>query len=607
MSSEEVRNKFLKFFEERGHSIIPSVSLVPEGDPTTLLTGSGMQPLIPYLLGEEHPLGKRLVDSQKCFRAEDIEEVGDNRHTTFFEMLGNWSLGDYFKKEQIPWFFEFLTDTIGLDPQRFYVTVFSGDEKNGIPSDEESVEIWQKLFADKGIDGKAVKLLTNKKAAEEGMQGGRIFYYDAHKNWWSRKGAPEDMPPGELGGPDSEVFYEFADVEHDTKFGKQCHPNCECGKFLEIGNSVFMEYKKGDDGRFEKLTQKNVDFGGGLERITAVSGGTSDVFQTDLFRPIMDKVGELKPSLDIHVKRVFADHLRGASFLRRVIAYQVKYDIGPGLFNAVVPIISEKFKKIYPEIKDVSKITAVMEEEGSKFRAAINRGLKELKRYDKLTPAEAFHLYESYGLPFELVQEFAPEGKADHLRQEDFDEEFEKHKEISRSGVGKKFGGHGLILDTGELRAGDEEEVKKATRLHTATHLLQAALREVLGDEIKQKGSDITAERTRFDFSFPRKLTGEEIKKVEDVVNDVVKKDMSFKRIEMSFEEAKKSGALYVEGAHYPEIVSVYFAGEDPDSAFSKEICGGPHVEHTGEIGKFVIKKEQSVSAGVRRIRADVE
>jgi len=627
MTSEEIRSKYLEFFKERGHVVIPSSALLPKDDPTTLLTGSGMQPLIPYLMGKEHEKGKRLVDSQKCFRAEDIEEVGDNRHTTFFEMLGNWSLGDYFKKEQLPWFFEFLTEVVGIDPKRLYVTVFAGDDKTNISRDDESVEIWKKLFSDKGIDADAVELLNNKNAAEKGMQNGRVFYYDADKNWWSRKGRPEDMPAGEIGGPDSEVFYEFTGVKHDENFGKNCHPNCDCGRFLEIGNSVFMEYIKNEDGTFSPLPQKNVDFGGGLERITAASIDKNDVFATDLFVPIMEKVESLKPGLNDSVKRVFADHLRGATFLiadgvlpsnkeegyilrrilRRVIAYQIAHDVHPDLFIEVIPLISNKFKDIYPEVSNSEEIVAVMETEKQKFKTALNKGLNELSKYQNLAAADAFHLYESYGLPFELTKEFAPKGSADGLNKKDFEKELDKHREMSRAGAGKKFGGHGLILDTGELKAGNEEELKRVTRLHTATHLMQAALREVLGDDARQRGSDITVDRTRFDFTFPRKVTREELDRVEARVNEIVKEGVPFQMVEMSLYDAKKAGALYVEGARYPEKVKVYYSGDSLESAFSKEICGGPHVTNTNEVGTFKIGKEESVSAGVRRVRGSVE
>jgi len=387
-----------------------------------------------------------------------------------------------------------------------------------------------------------------------------------------------------------------------------------------------MEYIKEEDGNFKPLPQKNVDFGGGLERITAASEDRSDVFETDLFQPIIEKVEELSPGLDETIKRVFADHLRGATFLiadgvrpsnkeegyilrrilRRVIAYKIVNDVHPNLFIEVVPLISKKFEDIYPEVKDSDEIIAVMEKEKQKFKAALNRGLKELSKLDKVTAEDAFRLYESHGLPFELTKELAPKGAAKDLKRSDFEKELERHKELSRAGAGKKFGGHGLILDTGELKAGDEEELKKVTRLHTATHLMQAALRDILGDEVNQKGSDITVDRTRFDFTFPRKVTREELDKVEAKVNEAVEKDLPFNMVEMSLEEAKKSGALYVEGAKYPDKVKVYYSGESPDEAYSKEICGGPHVTHTGEIGKFKMGKEKAVSAGVRRVRADV-
>ena len=627
MLSHEIRQKFLNFFEKRGHAVIPSASLVPEGDNSILFTTAGMQPLQPYLMGAPHPAGKRLVNIQKCVRTQDINEVGDNTHDTFFEMLGNWSLGNYFKAEQLPWFFEFLTVVIGINPNKLYVTVFSGDEKSGVPRDEESAGIWKRLFNEKGVEAESIELISKENAERAGMQNGRIFFYDANKNWWSRKGAPQDMHAGEIGGPDSEVFYKFDDIKHDKSFGENCHPNCECGRFLEIGNSVFMEYKKTEDGSFEKLTQRNVDFGGGLERLTAVSEGQSDVFATDLFRPIMEKVEELRLGLPDNVKRVFADHIRGATFLiadgvrpsnkeagyilrrllRRVIAYQIAHDVHPDLFSEVVPLISQKFGDIYPETKDAGTIIAVMEEEKTKFKTALNKGLNELSKLDKLTAADAFRLYESYGLPFELTKEFAPNGGADYLKREDFEKELDKHKEVSRAGAGKKFGGHGMILDTGELKAGNEAELKKVTRLHTATHLMQAAIREVLGEEARQRGSDITVDRTRFDFTFPRKVTAEELKKIEDRVNEIVKSDLPFQMVEMLLDEAKKSGALYVESARYPNAVKVYYSGESLENAFSREICGGPHVTHTGEVGRFVIDKEEAISGGVRRVRGSVE
>ncbi|MBI4160175.1 alanine--tRNA ligase [Candidatus Wolfebacteria bacterium] len=648
MTSDEVRQKFIEFYTARGHAVIPSASLVPKDDPTTLLTGSGMQPLIPYLFGEPHPQGKRLVNSQKSFRTDDIKEVGDGRHNTFFEMLGNWSFGDYFKDEQLPWFFEFLTDVLKLDPQRLYVTVFAGEEKANIPRDAESALIWKKLFKEKGIEASDVEILTVERGGEVGMQNGRIFYYDSSKNWWSRKGKPDVMPAGELGGPDSEVFYEFTEVPHDPKYGKHCHPNCDCGRFLEIGNSVFMEYKKADNPsagshpsqssggqagqvvRFEKLSQLNVDFGGGLERMTTATENEPNLFKTDSFAPLILKIEAAAPNLEERIKEILADHLRGSVFLiadgvrpankeagyivrrllRRILAYQMKYDIHADLFPEAVEIVAARYGFVYPEVKDTAMILAVLEDEKQKFAGAVAKGVAEIDRYreekKEITGEEAFYLYESFGLPFELTLELAPKELTENFKKEDFDKEFEHHQEISRAGVDKKFGGHGLILDTGELKAADLNELKIVTRLHTATHMLQAALRQVLGDMVKQAGSDITAERTRFDFTFPRKLTAEEMTRVEDIVNGKIKEDLPMQKVVMPKEEAVKTGALYFFKEKYPDPVNVYFVGQTLETAWSKEFCGGPHVTRTGEIGRFKIAKEEAVGAGVRRIRGVV-
>ena len=638
MSSEEIREQYLSFFEKRGHVRIPSSLLTPEGDATTLFTGSGMQPLMQNLLGAPHPQGKRLVNSQKCFRAEDIIEVGDNRHTTFFEMLGNWSLGDYFKQEQLPWVFEFLTDIVGINPAKLYVTVFAGDEKYGIPRDDESVGIWKTLFKGKSIEAKDVLIGSPERGSAVGMQGGRIFYYNSKKNWWSRSGTPENMPAREPGGPDSEIFYEFTNIEHDPKFGTHCHPNCDCGRFMEIGNSVFMEYRKTEAGTFEKLPQKNVDFGGGLERITAAAQNNADMFAIDSFAPLIEalygyfsknhgqrghETGE--NGIPLSIFRVFADHFRASMFLiadgvrpsnkdagymlrrliRRMLAYKTKYDIKGDIFTSLLPIVIEKFGKAYPEIKN-SEIIKVLQQEENKYEKAVASGLAELEKHQKLDAAAAFSISSTFGLNFELMQEMAPEATKD-IAQADFDKEFKKHQELSRAGAEKKFGGHGLLLDTGELKAKDEVELKKVTRLHTATHLLQAALREVLGHEVKQAGSDITAERTRFDFTFGRKLTPEEIKKVEAVVNREIQNDLPVAFKEMPKDEAVKTGALYFFKAKYGDKVKVYYMGHRMEDAFSKEFCGGPHVDHTNMVGTFKIAKEEAVSAGVRRIRGVIE
>jgi len=605
MSSEEIRQLFLEFFKKKGHKIVPSSSLIPENDPTTLFTGSGMQPMLRYLLGEKHPLGKQIVDVQKCFRTDDIDEVGDNRHTTFFEMLGNWSLGDFFKKEQIPWIFEFLTETISLNPENIYVTVFRGNETLKLLRDEESVKIWQEVFGRVEIEAKAVDF-----SERDGMRGGRIFYYDEKKNWWSRTGVPNEMPVGEPGGPDSEIFWDFGaelKIHEKSKFKNQpCHVNCDCGRFLEIGNNVFMEYVK-TDSRFSLLPQKNVDFGGGLERLVAAKNNDPDIFKTDVFSELVAKIRELAGDINDNAIRVFADHLRASIFLiadglkpsnkeagyilrrllRRILAYTVKYDIHADLFPASVEIIKEKFGEIYPEVKETKMILEVLEDEKQKFHEAIGRGIKEIEKYPKITGKDAFYLYETFGLPFELIKELAPKDAVKALSKGDFDKEFEKHQELSRTASAGMF--KGGLVDMSE----------QTIKLHTAAHLLMESLRQVLGNHVMQKGSNITAERLRLDFSHPEKLTAEEIKEVEDLVNQKIQEDLLVKMEEMNLEQAKKQGAMGVFEAKYGEKVKVYSIGD-----FSKEICGGPHVQKTGELGHFKIIKEKASSSGVRRIKA---
>ncbi|NCO15362.1 MAG: alanine--tRNA ligase [Parcubacteria group bacterium] len=605
MSSEEIRQSFLEFFKKKGHKIVPSSSLIPENDPTTLFTGSGMQPMLRYLLGEKHPLGKQIVDVQKCFRTDDIDEIGDNRHTTFFEMLGNWSLGDFFKKEQIPWIFEFLTETISLNPENIYVTVFRGNETLKLLRDEESVKIWQEVFGRVEIEAKAVDF-----SERDGMRGGRIFYYDEKKNWWSRTGVPNEMPVGEPGGPDSEIFWDFGaelKIHEKSKFKNQpCHVNCDCGRFLEIGNNVFMEYVK-TDSRFSLLPQKNVDFGGGLERLVAAKNNDPDIFKTDVFSELVAKIRELAGDINDNAIRVFADHLRASVFLiadglkpsnkeagyilrrllRRILAYTVKYDIHADLFPASVEIIKEKFGEIYPEVKETKMILEVLEDEKQKFQEAIGRGIKEIEKYPKITGKDAFYLYETFGLPFELIKELAPKDAVKALSKGDFDKEFEKHQELSRTASAGMF--KGGLVDMSE----------QTIKLHTAAHLLMESLRQVLGNHVMQKGSNITAERLRLDFSHPEKLTAEEIKEVEDLVNQKIQEDLLVKMEEMNLEQAKKQGAMGVFEAKYGEKVKVYSIGD-----FSKEICGGPHVQKTGELGHFKIIKEKASSSGVRRIKA---
>lgn len=635
MTVNEIRAKYLAFFERRGHVIIPSAPIVPQNDPTTLFTGSGMQPLVPYLLGEPHPKGSRLTNSQKSFRAEDIEEVGDNRHTTFFEMLGNWSLGDYFKKEQLPWFFEFLTDEIGLDPKNLYVTAFIGDEKNNVPRDTEAAEIWQQLFASKGIDAKVVPIGSEADGYRLGMQGGRIFFYEAKKNWWSRAGVPENMPAGEPGGPDSEVFYDFG-TPHDASFGKECHPNCDCGRFLEIGNSVFMQYIKQQDGSFALLPKQNVDFGGGLERICAASLGNPDVFNIDVFSEVIALLIHFsgKEYDDARYKRSFrivADHMRAATFmlgdgvrpsntergyvLRRLIrrASQHAQKLGitadkleDSMLVRAATIILEKYKQAYPELDGEEVFQHVQREiwkEEMQFAHTLEKGLREFEKIaasGRVKGDEAYTLFTTYGFPFEMTLELAKERKLD-VDEEGFKDQMKKHRELSRAGSEQKF--KGGLADTSE----------KTTRLHTAHHLLLKALQIVLGPHVKQRGSNITQERLRIDFSYGAKMTPEQLAKVEEIVNEKIQEKLPVTRSTIPKEEAEKLGAEHEFGAKYPDIVSVYSIGPKGASeqmpmyseAYSIEFCGGPHVTNTADLqGTFKIKKEEAVASGIRRIKA---
>jgi alanyl-tRNA synthetase len=626
-TSSEIRAAYLKFFADRGHAVIPSASLVPENDPTTLFTGSGMQPLLPYLLGQPHPKGNRVTDSQKSFRAADIEEVGDNRHTTFFEMLGNWSLGDYFKQEQIAWVFEFFTNEIGLDPKKLYVTVYHGDESIGVPRDEESIAIWQRLFAEKGIEAKFKPIGSEKDGYVKGMDDERIFsYYD--KNWWSRAGTPDKMPEGEPGGPDSEVFYCFEHIEHDPKWGEKCHPNCDCGRFLEIGNSVFMQYIK-KDGKFEELPQKNVDFGGGLERVAAAAEGSGDMFKTDALWAIVEELqsrGKIKYEDNAPAFRIVADHMRGTVFmltdgvlpsntdrgyfLRRLIRRSVRYAdvIGfpAGELSTIARVIAKTHGDHYPEIiEQLSVIEKAIADEESKFRETLTRGLKEFEKLhkgDTISGKDAYILFTSHGFPLELTLELAKERSAS-VDLDAFKQEMEAHRDLSRAGAEQKFKG------------GLADQSEATVRLHTAHHLLLKALQMVLGDQVKQRGSNITGERLRIDFIHGEKMTEEQKKEVERIVNEKIKEHLPMIRTEMPIEEAEKLNAQHEFGAKYPDVVSVYSLGpvdaseSNPqfDSAFSIEFCGGPHVSNTSEIekaGTFKIQKEEAVAAGIRRIKA---
>ena len=654
MTITDIRSKYLAFMEAHGHAIVPSSSLVPQNDPTTLFTGSGMQPMVPYLLGAPHPKGTRIADSQKSFRAADIEEIGDNRHTCFFEMLGNWSLGDYWKEEQLSWIFAFLVEEVRLDPRNLYVTAFIGDKGAGIPRDDESARIWQKLFAEKGIDAPIVEVGSEADGSRLGMRGGRIFFYDSSKNWWSRAGTPEKMPAGEPGGPDSEMFYDFG-TPHDPKYGAECHPNCDCGRFLEIGNSVFMEFIKQENGSFAQLPKRNVDFGGGAERIAAAAQNNPDVFSTDVFAGIIALLEQFsgKTYADSRYQksfRIVADHMRGATFLiadgvrpsntdrgyvlrrllRRAALHAQKIGVAPdegsdSMLNRCATIVMEKYEGAYPELatdemhKEITETIWKEEVQFGKTLLHASGAFEEILRFAirgenqsyesamnsaslSLSAQQVFDLITVHGYPLELLREELQE-KRIGAHWEEVAELIAKHRELSKAGGEQKF--KGGLADASE----------ETTRLHTAHHLLLRALQMVLGEQVKQRGSNITKERLRIDFSHDAKMTPEQIQQVEKIVNQQIAAALPMTRWQVSKEEAEATGAEHEFGAKYPDTVSVYMVGNVvPDDfaasatqAFSKEFCGGPHVENTGELqksGTFKILKEEASSAGVRRIKA---
>lgn len=613
MTHNEIRQKYLEFFKKRGHKEIPSASLVPENDPTSLFTSSGMQPLINYLLGEKHPLGTRLVNSQKCFRSQDIEEIGDNRHTTFFEMLGNWSLGDYFKNEQLPWIFEFLTKELGLDPKRLYVTVFEGNKS--VPQDKESISIWKEIFAGYRIDAK---------------EGERIFTYPAAKNWWSRSGEPEKMPPGEPGGPDSEVFFDLGEelgIHQKSIYKDQkCHPNCDCGRFLEIANSVFMQYQKQADGTLKELPNKNVDFGGGLERLIAAVNNNPDIFRTDIFNDLRENMTKSVKLVMNDVResriRIFLDHSRTAIFLisegltpgknereyvlRRLIRRAddqlklLELD-SESFWKKAISHFKDIYKHVYSDSWNQNSIFAVLANElrsyGTVLRSVEKEKSELMSIKNTTTPLSTasavagpvvFGYQSSHGIPYIISEGIIKEvGLISEIVKENYQKEMEKHKELSRT------------ASKGMFKGGLQDQSEATTKLHTATHLLQQALRSVLGDHVRQKGSHITAERLRFDFSHSDKMTQDEIKKVESLVNEKIKENLVVSMKIVGINEAIKEGALTVPGTQYPEKVKVYSVGN-----FSKEVCGGPHVDFTGRLGKFKIIKEEAVGTSVRRIYA---
>ncbi|MFZ2202753.1 MAG: alanine--tRNA ligase [Microgenomates group bacterium] len=575
LTGNDLRQKYLKFFESRGHQIIPSAPIVLSGDPTTLFTGSGMQPLVPYLLGAPHPAGVRLVNSQKCIRTQDIEEVGDNRHTTFFEMLGNWSLGDYFKEEQLTWIWEFFTKEVGLPKEKLHVTLFEGNDQ--VSRDEDSARIWQKL----------------------GVPDEHIHYYDARKNWWSRSGTPDQMPPGEPGGPDSEVFYDFG-TPHDPKYGKECHPNCDCGRFIEIGNSVFMQYQKQADGTLKELEQKNVDFGGGLERILAAANNNPDVFKTDFFLEAAKVLEGVRLVGDEKNIRIILDHLRASLFLiaegvtpsnkgqgyilRRLIRRAAVHSKIANIdLNVNLISVSQKLIQAYDGVyislsKNQKIIHDTIQEELKKFEKTLEKGMRQVGK------ASSFDLYQTYGFPPEITEELM-KNKGLEFDWKEFNEKLKAHQSSSKTS------------SAGMFKGGLADHSETVTKYHTATHLLQQALRDVLGEHVHQAGSNLTSERLRFDFTHDKALSTDQINEVEKIINEKTAADLPVEKKEMAYGEAIKAGALAFFKEKYPDRVTVYQIGD-----YSRELCGGPHVKATGEIGKIKIVKQESLGSSLRRV-----
>ena len=626
MNAQDIRNEYLKFFAERQHAVVKRAPLVLTGDPTTLFTGSGMQPMIPYLLGEAHPEGKRIADSQTCLRAQDIDDIGDNRHTTFFEMLGNWSMGDYFKEQQVEWMFEFLDTVVKLDMSRLYVTCFIGAPEYGIAKDTEAAEVWKRLFEAKGLSTGEAEIGSEEEGYARGIkEGERIFYYDGSKNWWSRNGKPETTPIGDPCGPDSEMFYDFG-TPHDPSYGEFCHPNCDCGRFMEIGNNVFMAYRKVAEGQFEPLERPSIDHGSGLERIAAAKQGDPDVFKISLMWPIVEKLQDLSgKKYESHTEsmRVIADHLRAATFLavdgcvpsnkeqgyvmrrllRRAIRYSFDLGIEQNFLQEVVPVIADMYEADFPEVKaQRDEVIAVLVKEEKVFRQTLRKGLAQLTKFAKegLTGAELFTLYDTYGFPVELSAEEAYKQEiqlSDNWRQE-FDDKMAEQRQRSQTAA------------KGVFKGGLGGQTLQHKKYHTATHLMYQALRDVLGDHVVQRGSNITEERLRFDFSHTEKVTREQLDEVERIVNEEIAKDLKVSFAEYPTDVAiNEKGALGQFGDRYGETVKVYqMLADDADSPYSFEICGGPHVDHTLELfeggKKFKITKEEASSAGVRRIKA---
>jgi len=628
MNANEIRQKYLDFQKKRGHAVIPPAPLVLENDPTTLFTGSGMQPLLPYLLGQLHPEGTRLTDSQPCLRLQDIDDVGDPRHTTVFEMLGNWSLGDYFKQEQIESYFEFLTQEIGLDPEKLYVTCFLGSKQYGIPRDDEAAKIWQSVFEKAGIEAKIVEIGSAENGDKRGIKPGeRIFFYNDKENWWSRGGGIESTPIGDPCGPDSEVFYDFGEDKQDVeKYGKS-HPASDGARFMEIGNQVFMQYRRKEDGDFEELEHKNVDFGGGLERLAAASIGSFDVFQISLMKPIIEKLEQLSGKSyenNTDEMRIIADHLRGAYLLaaqglqpsnkaqgyclrrlvRRAVLKALDLGIAQNFLKDTISTIEQEYDSLSDAIlTNRAGALDLLEKEEKLFRQTLNKGIREMHKMvardddGVLTGTDLFKLQDTYGFPLELSVEEAYHQNI--TLSENYQTEFEQALEEQRN--------RSKTASKGMFKGGLEDHSDISVRYHTATHLLLAALKKHVSDDIHQRGSNITPDRMRLDFNCDHKLSAEELKTLEDQVNEWIEQDLP-----VVFDEYDKDYAfdeLHAEGSfrdRYPDRVTVYTIG-DFDQPTSREICGGPHVEHTGTLGHFKIKKEESSSAGVRRIKAILE
>ena len=639
MTAREIRRAYLRFFESKKHQIVPRASLVPQGDPTTLFTGSGMQPMVPYLLGEPYPEGlTRVTDSQPVFRAVDIDEVGDSEHLTLFEMLGNWSFGDYSKQQQIPWIAEFLFDIIKLNPQNVYVTCYIGNPKLNIPKDTEAIELWQAEFEKRGIDPKVVELGSSESGDKFGMQDGRIFLYDGKENWWSRGGDEDGTPLGDPCGPCSEMFYDFGEQYHDeTRYGK-IHPASDSPQITEIGNNVFMGYRKNSPAEVVELDAPNIDHGAGLQRLAMASIGIPDISKIDLINPITKQLELItgKSSDENHKAfRVVADHIKSAYWLacdgvvpsntgqgyvlrrlmRRAIKFALDLGITENLSTQISPVIAQIYGEDFPEIdSNFDQILSALQKEEQLFRQTLIKGLKEFEKKvagystptvfpyvsgpGSISGSDIFNLYDTYGFPAELsVEEAGIRGiQLNSSWKEEFDSAMNEQKERSRT------------ASAGQFKGGLADHSDISIKYHTATHLMYRALRNVLGDHVIQRGSNITPERLRFDFTHPQKVTPEEIKLIEDMVNEQIQKDWEVTCREENTKQALADGVMGAFGDKYGEIIKVYTVGDPDGENYSREICGGPHVERTGKLSegglKFKVKKEESSSAGIRRIKA---